>query len=197
MRSHWGVTEEVMRRHGESRDWEGNVRLYCFSTIRVSHVGGPHIRLAMLDDVTSGLTGNPLKTNLAFIDGRFPCFLVVVVLKEFQVGNLGFHRHENRVLSHSMKPQHFSDENVRQRFSVCWQHIVLHALPSIVLVPPCALWLVHQTPTDTDRRPPLSIITTAHLNPLLYHPLPPQFQYRCRPFQLCLLYLIHRHQLYR
>ena len=64
LRSYWGAIKEGMRRHVESSDWGGNERLYCFSTIRVTHVGGPHIRLAMLDDVTSGLTGNPLRSKL-------------------------------------------------------------------------------------------------------------------------------------
>ena len=31
---------------------------------RVSHVGGPRIRLAMLDDVSSGLRGNPLRFKI-------------------------------------------------------------------------------------------------------------------------------------
>ena len=53
-----------MGRHEESlrRGRGGNEQLYC--GLRVSHIGGSHIRLAMLDDVTSGLTGNPLRSKL-------------------------------------------------------------------------------------------------------------------------------------
>ena len=32
--------------------------------LRVNHVGGPNIRFAILDDVTSGLTGNHLRSKL-------------------------------------------------------------------------------------------------------------------------------------
>ena len=46
-----------MRSRGNEATMSGSI-----AVIRVSHVGGPHIRLAMLDDVTSGLTENPIRS---------------------------------------------------------------------------------------------------------------------------------------
>ena len=89
---------------------------YCFSVWMhspSSSSSGP--------DNSGGSYSFEILSNKNFIDGRYPRFLVFVVVKEFQVGNRGFHRQENRVLSHDMKPQHSINENVRQRFwTVGW-----------------------------------------------------------------------------
>ena len=58
-----------------------------------------------------------VEQKLAFIATDFHCFLVVVVVEKFQIGNTVFHRYVNTVLSHGMEPQHFINENVHQRFS--------------------------------------------------------------------------------
>ena len=57
MRSHWGGSEVAM---GSSFVFQ-HLRLWVK---RVSHVGGPPYPVGMLDDVTSGLTGNPLRSKI-------------------------------------------------------------------------------------------------------------------------------------